>query len=312
MKRAAVVGIAAGATGAVLIAALAAWWLSARPPTADDAARAYLDALAGGDYAAIDDMTPSGLGGDEARWVEQAFAGASAYIADPRVVELDTSEEGVATVDAAVDLGGEARELSFTLQLSDGRWMLAPDHLGALNADALLGEAQVGDAVWVGDALVPSRVDVSVLPAEYEVQAAPRGILSGTATVAVSTDAPAEVVLDAALAPEATIAAQAQLDAYMDECARPADTVPDACGLRVPWAADLTALEAISFRIDERPVVELSDDGASFDATGGVIVATATGTPRADGPATVTYRADDWALRGSLRFSGDELILLVR
>ena len=71
-------------------------------------------------------------------------------------------------------------------------------------------------------------------------------------------------------------------------------------------------LDGIAFRIEEHPVVALSEDAASFDATGGVIVATATGTTRGGESRAFTYRADDWALRGSVRFSGDEMILAVR
>ncbi len=80
--------------------------------------------------------------------------------------------------------------------------------------------------------------------------------------------------------PEATGAAQAQLDAYADACTQPATTVPPNCGLRVPWAADLTALSSLAFRIDQRPVLVLSADARTFAATGGVVVATATGTTR--------------------------------
>ena len=80
----------------------------------------------------------------------------------------------------------------------------------------------------------------------------------------------------------------------------------------MPWAADLAALDSIAFRIDERPVVALHDDAAGFDATGGVIVATASGTAHGGESASFTYRADDWALRGSIRFSGDDMILAVR
>ena len=56
----------------------------------------------------------------------------------------------------------------------------------------------------------------------------------------------------------------------------------------------------------------LSADATGFDATGGVIVATATGASRAGGPESFTYRADDWSVRGSVRFEGDQMVLAVR
>ena len=144
------------------------------------------------------------------------------------------------------------------------------------------------------------------------MQAAPRGILSGSATAAVSTGTPTDVSLHTSLTAHATAAAQTQLDAYLEQCTARSDAVPDHCGLRVPWAVDLRSLDTIAFRIDDRPVVTLSDDGSSFDATEGVVVATATGTTRSGGPGTFTYRADDWSLRGSIRYEGDEMVLLVR
>ena len=103
-----------------------------------------------------------------------------------------------------------------------------------------------------------------------------------------------------------------KLDAYADTCAKPAQAVPDQCGLRVPWAADLASLASIAFRIEAYPIVTLSADGRAFDAVDGRIVATATGTTRDGAPGAFTYQADDWALRGSVTFTGDEMVLAVR
>ena len=67
----------------------------------------------------------------------------------------------------------------------------------------------------------------------------------------------------------------------------------------------------MAFRIDQSPALTLSPDLRTFAATGGAIVATATGTTRAGGAGTFTYRADDWALRGTVCFTGDEMVLAV-
>ncbi|WP_127475805.1 hypothetical protein [Microbacterium sulfonylureivorans] len=309
MKRGAVVGIVAGAAVVALLAG-GTWWFVTRPQSPEDAARTYLDALASGDYATIDGMLGDGAGDIESL-VEEAFVGASGYITEPGIAEISSDGDGAATVSADVELGGEPRELSFSLEETDGGWMLVGDHLAELRVDTTLAGQTGGDAVWIGAALAPANIDLSLLPAEYDVQAAPRGILSGTATAVVSTDEPTTIALETTIAPEATAAAQTQLNAYMDECTATAAEVPESCGLRVPWAVDLTSLDTIAFRIEERPAVVLSGDGTRFEATGGVVVATASGTPRAGSPATVTYRADDWALRGSVRFTGDEMVLLV-
>ncbi|MGN8551026.1 UNVERIFIED_CONTAM: hypothetical protein OHV15_00375 [Microbacterium sp. SLM126] len=308
MKRGAVIGI----VGVVAVAATAVgiWWFLSRPPSAEAAANDYLRALEAGDYAVIETMSASPL--DDT--VAAAFAGAESHIADVRIVQLEAGADGQATVLAEALLGGERRDLAFALRSRDGRWLLTPQSLATVRVDTTFGGAPGGgDSAWIGEALVPTGTDVALLPAAYVVEAAPRGILSGSSTVAVSGEGDAETVtIDTALTPEATAIAQEQLDAYLDACAAPATDVPDHCGLRVPWAADLTSLSGIAFRIDERPVLELSADGSGFDATGGTIVATATGASRAGGTRSFTYRADDWAVRGTVAFVGDEMVLSVR
>ena len=109
-----------------------------------------------------------------------------------------------------------------------------------------------------------------------------------------------------------TAAIQEQLDRYADACARPATAVPEHCGMVVPWAADLAQLSGIAFRIETYPVVVLSADGGGFDATGGVLVATATGTTRDGATGTFTYRTDEWALRGDVAVEDGSTTVSVR
>jgi hypothetical protein len=303
VKRGAIVGIVVGAVVLAAVAATGVWWLSSRPDTADAAALSYLRALEAGDADAVDAALAAPLD-DAAR---AAFASAGVYLRDPRIESVDTTE-GRAVVRAEADLGGTRHAIAVVLTARDGGWAVAPESLATLRVDT-----SPGDAAWVGDALLPADTDLDLPPARYVVEAAPRGILAGTQTADVIGGGEVLVVeLDAALAPEATALAQEQLDAYVDACTVDASEVPENCGIRVPWAADLTALESIAFRIDERPEVTLSPDGTGFDATGGVIVATATGPSRSGGTASYTYRADDWALRGSVTFTGDEMVLSVR
>ena len=303
MKRGAVIGIVAAAT-AVVVAGGVAGLVLTRPTSADAVADEYLRALSEGDFPAIESLVVDG--GEDLEQVEAAFAGASAYISDYSF-EIDDGGAGTQRVRAEVDLDGEPAVVLFVLTQEDGRWRVAADHLGSLEV-----ETTIGDSVRVGDALVPAATPISVLPAAYPVTAAPGGLVVGDTSAIVTNEAPVTVTVDAALAPEATTAAQEQLDAYADACARPADAVSENCGLRVPWAADLASLSSIAFRIDAYPVLALADDGRSFAATDGEVVATATGTTRAGTPGTFTYRADDWALRGAVAFVGDEMVLAVR
>ena len=306
MRRATAIGITAG-VAAVLVAAGVAAWLFTRTASPEEAAEQYLRALADGDFAAIERMLPDD-GVDEAilAQAETAFAGASDHIADYSFAVSDDAP-GMRSVRADVQLDGGPGVVGFVLADVGGSWLLSADFLASAEVTTT-----IGDAVWIGDALVAASVPTGLFPAVYPVAAAPRGLLTGETTVAVTNEHPIHVALDAAISAEATAAAQAELDAYADACAQPASVVPDQCGMRVPWAADLGALSAVAFRIDQHPVVTLDADGRGFAATGGVLVATASGTTRDGAAASFTYRADDWALRGDLAFEGDEMILAVR
>lgn len=307
MKRGAVVGIAAGAV-AITVAVGVIWWLTTRPASADDVAQAYLQALQDGDFTSIEPLLPAeGIDDADRAQLETAFDGATGYITE-YAYELAEESAGSVGVRAEVELAGESAVVLFELERRDGSYALA-DFLATIEPTTTMG-----DSVRVGDALVTAGARHGVLPAVYPVSAAPAGLMTGGVEVPVTNEDPVTVTVtvDASLSPAAVGAAQEQLDRYADQCALPAAQVPENCGLRVPWAADLATLDSIAFRIDQHPVVALAGDGAGFDATGGVIVATATGVTRDGRPGVFTYRTDGWALRGSLRFSGDEMVLVVR
>lgn len=290
----------------VAVGAGIAIWAVTRSPTAEDAAMDYLEALAAGDYATISAMRDQPLDEAAERIVEDAFAGASNYLTDPEIEEI-AETSGVTGVTATADFAGDRRTVFFMLGSDGDSWRLTGDYLGAVDV-----ATNVGNAVWIGDALAPAHTDVPLLPAVYPVGPAPSGILvAEPQEVAVSNDETSAVTLEASLSAEATAAAQTQLDAYADGCAQASDAVPANCGIRVPWAADLATLTSIAFRIEAYPAVALSSDARSFAATGGAFVATASGTTRDGSAGTFTYRAGDWALRGSLRFEGDEMVLAV-
>jgi hypothetical protein len=296
------IGIVAAAAILVVAGAALAWLLT-RPPSPEAVADDYLRALSEGDVARIESLfTEGGL----SPAAEAAFSGASGYISDYSL-DLEDGGSGARTARAEVTLGGGPAIVEFVLTEQDGRWKVGP---GAL-ADVTI-QTSIGDSVRIGGALVPAARPVALLPAVYPVTAAPAGLITGESSAVVTNEQPVTVAVDATLSPDAAPAAQEQLDAYADACARPADTVPEHCGLRVPWGADLATLSSIAFRIDAYPAIALAADGSTFAATGGDIVATATGTTRDGGAGTFTYRADDWALRGSVTFTGDEMVLAVR
>ncbi|GAA1958338.1 hypothetical protein [Microbacterium deminutum] len=302
MKRGVVIAIVAAAALVVAGGATAAWLLT-RPPSAEAVADAYLRALSEGDFATIQGLV--GGGDSDGRQLESAFSGASGHISDYSV-RLSGESDAARTARADVELGGEKAVVTFSLTQQDGRWKVA-DYLASLEV-----KTTMGDSARVGGVLVPAGEPVPLLPAVYPVTAAPQGLLVGDASAIVTNQEPVSVSLAPTLSPGAGELAQQRLDAYADDCAKPAPTVPGNCGLRVPWAADLASLDSIAFRIDTYPVVALAQDGHSFDALGGRIVATATGTTRAGAPGSFTYETDEWALRGTVTFQGDEMVLAVR
>ncbi|WP_019181223.1 hypothetical protein [Microbacterium yannicii] len=310
MKRAAVIGIVV-ASALVVGGAGAAWFLMTRPPSAEDAARTYLSALSEGDIDTIMSMRDDRLDDDGERILSAAFTDAG-FVEDATIDRMREGQDGAVAVDATASIDGERVDVSFRLARGgDGAWVLGGDYLASATVEAQLEGGAALPAVWIGDALVPTGQTVALLPAAYVAAAAPRSIVEGETEVAVGAGAPVEIEVTASLTPDATGRAQEQLDAYAQACAEPATAVPDNCGLVVPWAADLAELERIAFRIEGLPAVTLSPDAASFAATGGIIVATATGRTREGTPGAFTYRADDWSLRGTLRLSGDEMLLTV-
>lgn len=309
MKRGAIIAVVVGA-GVMVAGAGLAWWLL-RPPSVEDAAQRYLSALSTGDIAAIDAMRGSS-DPEVDPLVDDAFTGAGAYLSDARIDELSTSGDRT-HVRASAEFDGERRDLGFALASSADGFVLVGDYLGALTVASVFAATAepLGDSVWIGESLVPAGRQVALLPAVYELAAAPATLLEGGASVAVSTEDAVELTIEVTPTEAAVVVAQEQLDQYARTCAQAAPTVPGGCGIRVPWAADLTQLDRISFRIEKLPAVALADDGRTFQATGGVLVATATGTPWVDGPASFTYRTDEWSLRGSVSWEGNEMILAV-
>lgn len=294
----------AGIAAVTVVGGGALWWATTRPASAEDAAEAYLSALESGDVDAIRAQVASAEGPDTSTL--EAFTGAAEYVTDARIEKITTGPQGTTGVAATAVFDGERRDVSFVMERVDEVWSVTGDFLGTLDVTSNLG-----DSVWIGGVLAPTGAPTPLLPAVYAVQVAPFGALTGEESVAVDNAEPLTVALDASLSPDATPLAQEQLDAYADACAATSEAVAAHCGLRVPWAADLTTLTSISYRIETHPHVTLASDGARFDATAGVIVATATGTPREGTATSFTYRADDWVLRGDLVFHGNELTLAV-
>ncbi|MFJ6651956.1 hypothetical protein ACIQLJ_04060 [Microbacterium sp. NPDC091313] len=302
MRRRVLTGVAIAAGAAVLAAGLGVWVLLPRS-TPEDTARAFLDALESGDADAVFALVDGGR--DAHADAADALTGATERISGARVVSVETAGDGAA-VDADVTLAGQRYPMAFELARVEGRWVVASGFLD----DARL-TASLGDAVTVGDAVI-AEGDVQLLPARYEVTGAPADLLDGSVDVDVAPERAAEATVETALSTTALAEAQGQIDAYAAACTSGGPSVPAACGLRVPWAADFTAAISFAYRIDRSPQLRVSPDGAAFVAGGGDVVVTVSGAARDGGPAERTYRDDAWTLRGDVHLGSDGLVLSVR
>lgn len=298
------VWITAGAAAAAVVLGVSAYWFLLRPPGPDVAARAYLDALAAGDgERALSLVQAPDDGVDRAA----ILAGAAERIEAPEVIAVGfPANTDLAGAAVRFTLGGEVHELSLTLGPDgSGGWRVLDTGLGAADVST-----SIGDAVDLGGVEVaPGRL--TLLPAIYTARATPSAILTGEARVTILPSDLAPAAVEATLAPGAVALAQEQLDAYVATCTQPATSVPDACGLRIPWASDLRDVSEIRYRIEASPAVSFTTT-TTFAATGGRVAATVTGTGFDGAPASVTYAADDWSLSGTIGVEGGSLLLRVR
>ncbi|MGZ8804066.1 MAG: hypothetical protein ACXWZG_02025 [Microbacterium sp.] len=303
MKRSTIIGVALGASVVVAIGAGVAIWSTTRTPSASDVALIYFSALEAGEADAALELTrtpDADVGG-----IVDAYASVVARASDARVTDADEGSD-TAEVSVAYEIAGDTRESTLELTRPDGGGWVITHGTGTLVVSTTLG-----DSAGIGALVVPADQATPLLPGAYDIEPLPRGLVAGSAPAVITPGSEEAVSLSPSPTSEATAAAQAQLDSYADACTQPASAVPPSCGLRVPWAADLTDLSSLAFRIDQRPVLALSLDARTFAATGGVVVATATGTTREGTTGSFTYRADDWALRGSVDFVGNEMVLSV-
>mgnify|MGYP001113421487 CR=1 FL=1 len=281
-------------------------WLASRGESPEAGAQRYLEALASGDGDRLGAAVSADV--DLGAETVDAFAAASSYLSEPTVTNVKTSSNDTAIVSATYVLSGGTRNATFTMHHEDGRWLADADALGTITATT-----SVGDAVTIGDVVLEASAPLVALPAAYTVTAAPAGVLAGESEAVVTPGATTEVAVAASLTPDAATRAQPAVDAYLQACAAsspeaPAPVSPPACGISIPWGADLASAQGFVFRVETFPTVTLDESGG-FIASGGSYVVTVSGLRRDGTPGSFTYRDDAWTLRGALTFSGGELVL---
>ncbi len=286
-----------GALLVVAVCAAALWWFFLRPATAEDAALAVFRALGSGDAAQVD---ASGVVvPDTAR---AAFHSALGFVADPEV-RSSQEQDGYTRVTVAFHLDGDPYEATIRVHKREDRWIpVAEDVLAAVTP-----AVTPGTGIGIGGSFYANGEAVTLLPGVYPLAPAPVRVLQGEQRVRVFPGEVSALSVQASLRPDAAEIAQGQLNVYLDACTVPATTVPEHCGIRIPWGADLASLSEVRFRIESYPVIELG--GGGFVASRGELVATAIGKNHAGKAHTVTYRTTDWTVRGDLDLTTEGFVL---
>ncbi|WP_226532471.1 hypothetical protein [Microbacterium paraoxydans] len=291
-----------GAAGVVLVAAgLWIWQTTTRSPTPEDAALSYLRALESGDPAAVE-----ATGIEVSAEALAAFAAATGVIEDGAVTPAHDSgtPDEQATVEVSFVLDGEEHTAELSLTSVDGRWIMDASGLGTVTPSTT-----IGSFVAFGEQTMPAGEKTALLPAAYTVGPAPVALLDGSSPLVVLPGEETDLTVEAALRPEATVAAQSQLDEYLAACTASSDAPPDGCGIRIPWGTEFRAVSEFRYRVEELPAVTLSED--EFHADGGALVATLVGIGQDGNARTTTYRTQAWGVRGDVSFTAEGLALSV-
>lgn len=296
-----------GGIAAIMLAVAAGLWIwqaTTRSPTPEEAAREYLQALASGDRSAVE-----ATGVEVSASALTAYAAATALIRDVEVAAADgegrrEGDGAKTTVETSFRLGGDAHTAELSLTHTGGRWTVDASGLGTMTATTT-----IGGFVTIGEEAVPSGQAVSLLPAAYAVSAAPSDLLEGEAALEVLPGSDSALEIEVSIRPEATAAAQQQLDEHLTACTVPGSAPPEGCGIRIPWGTEFRTASEFRYRVEQLPTIALT--GPGFNADGGVLVATVTGTGQDGAERTTTYRTESWSVRGEVSFTADDVLLTV-
>lgn len=272
------------------------WQAGARPTSPEQAAERYLRALENADPAVVQDLMS-----DAPDATLDALENADSTIDASTVISADRTGS-TATARVTFTLDGSAHEAELAMTEANGTWTIDPSTLSELAVTP-----SIGDAVMIGDRKFSASDTIALLPGVYEVLATPTVLLDGSVDVTALPSESAEVAIAVTLRPAATAEAQERLDEHLATCAESDDVAPVGCGIRIPWATDFRSVAAAAYRIERMPVISLGPDG--FTAEDGTIVATFEGTGLDGTARTVTYRTENWSVRGDAEFTDGELVL---
>ncbi|CAH0128413.1 hypothetical protein [Microbacterium sp. Bi121] len=101
--------------------------------------------------------------------------------------------------------------------------------------------------------------------------------------------------------------ARRPFDALVETCAQPSTEVSKGCGIRLPWAADFAEVDGIRYRVEAPPTLTVTPP--TFRADDGILVATVTGTGIDGATKSLTYRTENWMLRGDVTVKNAGVVL---
>lgn len=306
----AIVVLAIAAAGAVLLLANLN-----RGPAPKDVAEQYLDHLVDGDASAANAMLApaseeSADLSDRSMLTDDVLRAATERISRVSISVPAGFEQspGFAAFDVAYSLAGAQHESRIELVREEGGW-LQPGQwkIRTPFTGSRVIVAGTADFTLAGKDLPEVAADESVslelYPAVYPIAAVDDHLFrTETDTVVVATDGDAGQAVKILPNDRFLEELQAQVDAFLDECAADTSWRPEGCPLSGPVEAQSVP---VTWKIEKRPTVAVELDGMLFRAEGGTV--SATYTP--EGAAEPVTAEDPLEFRGSIRIDGDSLTI---
>ncbi len=277
----------------------------------------YLTAISQGKASTANKLVEPGVKDDAAALLsDDILKESKALMKNPEIDDVRT-RGNAAQVDISYSVDGTAYDGMIELS-KDGKqglffdkWVIDKPLLASVYVYSNDGEMV---SVNGTDVSFGKKYELVAYPAAYEIgapksdfyEAEPQTFVAATGSKATYDAVDLELTPTQAL----TDAVQEQVNKYLDTCVTQTVPNPENCGLRSLYYFDFSGEPTFSYKVDKYPVVTISENGTSFEATLGQVTGNATGElSYPGGQGTAVYAWDDWGYSGSFVVDGDEVTI---
>lgn len=277
----------------------------------------YLTAISQGKASTANKLVEPGVKDDAAALLsDDILKESKALLKNPEIDDVRT-RGNAAQVDISYSVDGTAYDGMIELS-KDGKqglffdkWVIDKPLLASVYVYSTDGEMV---SVNGTDVSFGKEYELVAYPAAYEIGAPKSDFYEAEAqTFVAATGSKASYdAIDLELTPTQALtdAVQEQVNKYLDTCATQTVPNPENCGLRSLYYFDFSGEPTFSYKVDKYPVVTISENGTSFEATLGQVTGNATGElSYPGGQGTAVYAWDDWGYSGSFVVDGDEVTI---